>query len=125
MEKIIDKNDIDGQLETLLTNVFNAYRNRTAKKHFLEVTKDLKPKSCSVKTGWVAGKYISISCKFAKNGEGDLFKELVKGMQNKVEDLYFIYGLYPEKFHFNPKFFLDEPEYLSLSFKLERAKQNE
>ncbi len=122
MEKIIDKTDIDGQLETLLLNVFNAYRNRKAKKQFLEVTKDLKPKSCKTYVGWRAGEYMSFTCKFVKNGEGDIFKEIVKGWENKVEDLYFLYGLYPNIFHFEPLFFLDEPEQFSLSFKLERAK---
>ena len=43
-------------------------------------------------------------------------------LDNKKEDLYFLYGLYPDKLHFNPLAFLDEPEYLTLTFKLERKK---
>ncbi len=120
MEKVIDRNDIDGQLEHEFLRVFNAYRNRKARKNFLELTKDLKPKSCEVKIGWVAGEYISFACKFYKNGEGDIFKEIVKGWQNKVEDLYFLYGLYPDVFHFNPKFYYDSPEYITICFKFEK-----
>jgi len=122
MEQAIDKNDIDGQLETLLKKVFTSYRNRTAYKHFLEVTKDLKPQKCMVKTGWRAGKYISIYCKFTKNGNGDIFKEIIKGWTNKLEDLYFLYGLYPEIFHFDPLFILEESECFHLSFKLQKTK---
>ena len=118
MEQIIDKTDIEGQLETIILKVFNNYRNRTAKKHFLEVTKDLKPENCTVSSCWRAGKYFSLICKFKKNGDGDIFKELVKGMQDKSENLYFLYGLYPNVFEFDPLFVLDEPEYFSLSFKL-------
>ena len=63
MEQIIDKTDIEGQLETIILKVFNNYRNRTAKKHFLEVTKDLKPENCTVSSCWRAGKYFSLICK--------------------------------------------------------------
>jgi len=122
MEKFIDKTDIDGQLETIIRDVFMAYRNRKARKNFLEVTKDLNPQSCFVKTGWRSGEYFFFACKFTKNGEGDIFKEIVKGMPEKVENLHFLYGLNPKIFHFEPLFFLDEPEHFSLAFKLEREK---
>ncbi len=119
-EQIIDKTDIDGQLETQFLRVFNAYRNRKAKREFLELTKDLKPKNCEVKIGWVAGKYIFFACKFFKDGEGDVFKEIIKGWKNKVEDLYFLYGLYPDIFEFDPKFFYDCPEYRTICFKFKK-----
>jgi len=122
MEQAIDKNDIDGQLETLLKKIFTSYRNRTAYKHFLEVTKDLKPQKCDLKIGWVAGKYFTVTCKIVKNGTGDIFKEMIKNWTNKKEDLYFLYGLYPNILEFDPNFILDEPEFLIINFKLLKAK---
>jgi len=122
MEQTIDKNDIDGQLETLLKKVFTSYRNRTAYKNFLEVTKDLKPQKCIVKSGWRAGEYFFVACKFLKNGESDIFKEIANGIKNKVENLYFLYGLNPDILNFDSMSYYDEIEYLSLTFKLERSK---
>ncbi len=121
MEKIIDKNDLVGELEDELLRVFNAYRNRKAKKHFMEVTKDLKPQSCSVKIGWTSGKCIFFTCKFLKNGESEIFKEIVNGMPDKLQNLYFIYGLHPEKLEFERELFYEENEFLSLCFKLSKA----
>jgi len=120
MEQAIDKNDIDGQLETLLKKVFTSYRNRTAYKHFLEVTEDLKFKVIIVKTGWVSGQYISFDCKFEKNKNGEIINEIINGMQNKIEDLYFIYGLNPNIFHFNPEFVIDNDKTLYFRFKLQK-----
>ena len=124
MEQKIDKTDIEGQLTTLITNVINSYRNRTAKKHFYNAINGLKPKSCLVKCGWRAGEYFSVVCKFEKNGESDVLQEIIKNFPDKTENLYFLYGLYPEVFSFDPLYVLDEPNFLTLSFKLQKPKKD-
>jgi len=117
MEQAIDKTDIEGQLETIFRKIFTAYRNRKSYKHFQEVTKDMKPQSCFVKYGWRAGEYFYVACKFKKNGSSDIIKEIVKGLENKIENLYFLYGLYPNILEFDPAYSIDEVDYLSLTFK--------
>ncbi len=109
------------QLESIINELLHAERNKTASQAFYEATKDLKPKSCSVKTGWVSGKYISFDCKCEKNGKSEVVKEIVKGMSKKVEDMYFIFGLNPDIFHFNPDFVVNEPDYLYFRFKLQKV----
>jgi len=124
MSETIDlsiQENIDKQLESILRKVFESYRNRTARKHFLEVTPDLKPKSCTVKTGWVEGKWIAFECIFEKNGDSDIFKEIVKGMKNKEQDLFFLFGLKPEIFHFNKDFIVNETNEFYCRFKLMRT----
>jgi len=122
MQNEIANNDIEAKLQDTILKIMTSYRNRTAYKKFLDITKDLKPKSCKVFTGWVSGNYISFDCIFEKNGEGEIIKEIVKGMKNKVEDLNFIYGLNPQKFYFNPIMVVEEQENLYVGFQLMNVK---
>jgi len=66
MQQSINKDDIDNQLETLIMKVFLSKKNSIHRNYFLNAIKDLKPQYCTVKTGWRAGKYISVACKFKK-----------------------------------------------------------
>lgn len=123
-ENKLSSEEIDAHLENILNKLLQSEKNKEISQVFFETLKNLKPKSCETKTGWVSGKYISFSCKCEKNGNSTVIKEIVAGMKYKTEDLYFIFGLAPDTFHFNPKFILDEPEHFYFSFKLERSSQN-
>jgi len=120
--KETNKNDIESQLEATILEIITSYRNRTAYQKFLDVTKDLKPKSCKVFTGWVSGSYLSFDCVFEKNGEGEVLKEIIKKKKKKTEDLNFIYGLNPKVFHFNPIMVVDEKDTFYIGFKLQKEK---
>jgi len=127
MEQIIDLKDIDTLLENEIKDVMLLDKNEEARNNFLRITKDLKPQKCDTKYGWIGGKFISISCRFTKNGNSEIFKEIINGVSFEEKDklLNFLLELKPKIFHFNPKFFLDEDEYFYLSFKLEKEKNNE
>jgi len=127
MEQIIDLKDIDILLENEIKDVMLLDKNDEARENFLRITKDLKPQKCDIKAGWVSGKYISFTCRFTKNGESEIFKEIVKGIRQKDKEhfLYFMFGLSPDIFQFNPKFILDENEFLYLTITLKNSKLNE
>ncbi len=80
------------------------------------------PSNCSVKIGWKSGSAISFDCVFEKNGAGDVFEEIEKGIENAGEIVFFIYGLNPKVFYYNPQLTFDElkPGKFFISFKLKR-----
>ena len=84
MEQIIDLKDIDILLENEIKDVMLLDKNEEARENFLRITKDLKPQKCDTKVGWVGGKYFSITCKFTKNGESEIFKEIVICILKKI-----------------------------------------
>ena len=66
------------ELEEILDELLNASRNKNARQSFLEITQNLKPKTCITKIGWKSGAYIDFTCKFQKAGQGEVLKELIK-----------------------------------------------
>jgi len=122
MEQIIDLKDIDILLENEIKDVMLLDKNEEARENFLRITKDLKPQKCDTKIGWLENKFISFTCRFVKNGKNDIIKEIIKGYPTEdKEDLFnFWLELKPEIFHFNPRFILEEDDFLYLSFKLEK-----
>ncbi len=122
MEQAIDSCNVSEQLEMVIRELLQKEKNRETSKVFYETIKDLKPKSCEIKTGWVSGDYISFSCKSTKSGEGEIINEIVKGIPEikKMQYLYFIYGLNPDTLLFNPKFILDEPEFFYFTLTLRK-----
>ncbi len=109
-------------LSDIIKQVLDEKRNTKARKQFLKATKNLKPASCKVKVGWRSGSGIVFTCLFVKDGNGELFTEIEKGIENVNEIKHFIYGLNPKKFHFNPKLVFDElkPNQFFIEFKLLR-----
>ena len=109
-------------LADVIKQIFEHKRNTKARNLFVEATKNLKPASCKVKVGWRSGSAVSFDCLFEKNGNGEIFAEIEKGIENKNEIKYFIYGLNPKIFHFYPEMTFDElkPNHLFLAFKLKR-----
>jgi len=123
MEKSIDLDipeNVIAEFEQLLTDILQSEINKTSSQLFYNAVKDLKPKNCVVKIGWVEGKYMSFTCKCEKNGSGTLISEIVKGMPKKDRYYYFLCGLSPKIFYFDQKMVLDEPDYFYFAFKLQR-----
>ncbi len=116
----IPKN-IDILLEEILTEIIFAKNNKKTAKLLFDKIKDLKFKNCIIRTGFVSGQYISFDCLCQKNGEDEIIKAIVKGMENKERDLYFMMGLNPKIFHFNPDFICDyEEDKFYVGFKFEK-----
>ena len=107
-------------LADVIKEIVYLKKNTKTRNLFFEKIGDLKPKSCIVKFGLTIGKEIGFDCFFEKNGEGDIFTEIEKGIPNPNEIKFFLYGLNPEKFHFNPDMVIDDqtPNILYVSFKL-------
>jgi len=112
--------DIELQLEEELRKSFTARRNNKTLNLLYYSLKNIKPKKCFVKTDWVSGKYIAFNCTLEKGGDSELIKEIAKGIQNKTEDLNFIYGLNPVVLKFDTSFVEEDAQYLYFRFKLER-----
>jgi hypothetical protein len=108
------------ELIEVIREIINLPENAEAKQNFEALTNQYKYKSCDTGFGWGSGVSIQFVCKFEKDGEGEALETLVEGLKTIVEPLYFIYGLNPKNFHFNPAFKLDEANILALSFKLVR-----
>ncbi len=109
-------------LADVLKQIIYTKRNTKHRNQFLEAVKDLKPASCTVKIGWQSGSAIAFNCIFEKNGDGEIFTEIEKGVENPHEITYFIYGLNPKVFHFYPKMVFDElkPNTFYVRFKLKK-----
>jgi len=122
MEKEPDKNEVKQLFIKELNDVINTEINTKSRIDFTEAIKDLKPAKCEVKIGWLAGKYISFTCKFTKNGKGSVIDEIVKAIPDDKQTpyFYFIAGLKAEIFHFNPKYKMEDNDFVYLNFKLKR-----
>lgn len=110
------------RLANVIAGIFAEEQNKKARNKFLDATDELHPASCKVKIGWIAGESITFNCTFEKNGNGEIFEEIEKGIENPNEILHFIYGLNPRTFHFLPETKVDEckPNHLFLIFKLNK-----
>lgn len=110
------------KLADVLKQILQTKRNTKARNAFMAAIGNFKPASCAVKIGWKSGAAISFDCVFEKNGNGDVFEEIEKGIENSNEIVYFIYGLNPKVFYYNPQFTYDElkPDKFFISFKLKR-----
>jgi len=113
---------MDKQTELLqvITEIIDLPQNAEAKHHFEELTNQYLYKASDTRIGWRSGEGISFVVKMEKGGELKGMEAIIKGIANITEPLYFMYGLNPKIFHFNPKFKLDEGDFLSLSFKFEK-----
>ncbi len=114
-EEIIKKN-----LSQDIKKIMTMDRNKENYAKFQNTIKDLKPKKCIVKFGWASGKYISFSLIYEKNGKRNPFDEFIEGIEDKEETYYFINGLHPTIFHFNPISIVNNKTHLMFMFKLKR-----
>ncbi len=114
-EEIIKKN-----LSQDIKRIMTMDRNKENYAKFQNTIKDLKPKKCIVKFGWASGEYISFSLIYEKNGKRNPFDEFIEGIEDKEETYYFINGLCPTIFHFNPMYAVSDKKYSMLTFKLIR-----
>ncbi len=94
--------------------------NKEAAGKFMETLSNIKPKSCIVKIGWRSGEEISILLVYEKGGNKIPFDLFIENIENKAEIYSFICGLYPEIFHFNPKFAIEDKTHFFVDFKLKR-----
>ena len=88
-----------------------------------DTIKDLRPKNCIVNFGWGSGKDIVFNLVYEKNGQGNPYDEFINGIKEKAEAYYFIMGLDPPVFHFNPRYAVSDEKYSMLMFKLKRNEQ--
>ena len=108
-------------LEEILTEIIFAKNNKKTAKLLFDKIKDTKFKNCIIRTGFVSGRYISFDCLCQKNGDDEIIKAIVKGMENKERDLFFMMGLNPKKLYINPDFIVDyEEDKFYVGFKLEK-----
>ncbi len=100
--------------------------NEAAKKDWLTVTKNLKPKTCNTKVGWISDKYISFDCQFSLDGHSDVLEAIAKGIKPELleKSIYFINELMPYTFYFNPAFTHKEANHFYMSFKLVKNSKN-
>jgi hypothetical protein len=108
------------ELIEVIRKIINLSENAEAKQNFEALTNQYKYKTCDTGFGWGSGIDIDFVCKLEKGGEGEPVQTIVEGLKEIFQPLYFIYGLNPKVFHFNPLFKLDEGNYLCLVFKLKR-----
>ena len=113
------------ELKDIFNEIFFSEINREAGNNFVDVTKNLKPKSCKTKFGWHSGQAIDFTCMFEKGGTSDVITEMVNGIQYQSDAFYFIHGLCPDVFHFNTQFIVENDKTLTLMFKLIRDKRKE
>ncbi len=106
------------ELRKTIKEIIDLPENAEAKVNFERITGQYNYKSCDTRIGWRSGKTIEFVVKFTKNGTDDALTSIINGFTDISEPLYFIYGLNPKIFHFNPLFKSDEENTLSLSFKL-------
>ncbi len=114
-EEIIIKN-----LSQDIKRIMTMDRNKENYAKFQNTIKDLKPKKCIVKFGWASGKAIGFTLIYEKDGNGNPYNEFIEGIEDKAEAFYFIMGLAPTIFHFNPRYTVSDHQYSMLFFKLKK-----
>ncbi len=101
-----------------IRRIMKIEKNKETAAKFLEAINSVKPKSCSVKSGWRSGSDIDFTLAFEKNGNKNPFDLFIENIEDKAETHGFICGLYPEIFHFNPMYSLNNETHSYISFKL-------
>ena len=103
-----------------IKKIMTSDKNKKNYKAFQETVKNLQAQSCIVKFGWESGTTIEFTLVYKKGGNGNPHDEFIEGIEDKKEAYYFIMGLNPDIFHFNPKYTINDKKYLMLMFKLKR-----
>ncbi len=103
-----------------IRRIMKIEKNKEASTKFLKAINSIKPKSCSVKSGWHSGSNIGFTLAFEKGGEQNPFELFIENIEDKAETHGFICGLFPEIFHFNPIYSFDNKTHYFLKFKLKR-----
>jgi hypothetical protein len=115
-----NETELNKELSKEISRIMQLDRNKANFQNFQDTIKDLKPKSCTVKIGWVAGKYIDFTLRFDKNGTKKPFDSFIESIENKAEIHSFICGLNPEIFHFDKNYIVNDNDNLIIMFKLKR-----
>ena len=111
---------IQEKLSEDIKRIMTLAHNKENYNKFQNTIKGLKPKKCIVKSGWVSGENIDFALIYEKNGTNKPFDEFIKGIEDKAKAYYFIMGLNPTFFHFNPITVVNDEQYLMLMLKLIR-----
>lgn len=85
---------------------------------FNEALLQLKAKYCIVKSGCRSGEDIDFLLAFEKGGTENLFDLFIKNIPNAEFRYGVIFGLNPEKFHYNPKYTIEDNTHYFVKFKL-------
>jgi len=115
-----NETELNKELSKEISRIMHLDSNKVNYQEFQNTIKDIKPKSCIVKIGWVAGKYIDFTLKYEKNGINKPFDLFIESIENKAETHGFICGLNPEIFHFDTNYIINDNENLIMMFKLKR-----
>ncbi len=108
------------ELSEDIMKIMLADRNKESYARFKKTLKGLKAQKCIVRNGWTSGKSIGFTLAFEKYGEGEPFNEFIDGIEDKSNVHYFITGLQPEIFHYNPRYSVNNETHSMLMFKLKR-----
>ncbi len=121
MGKITNKElSIKKSLYEDIKKIMTSERNRKNYIAFQDTVKDLHPENCIVKFGWESGTTIEFTLAYKKGGNSEPYNEFIEGIEDKAHAYYFIMGLNPDIFHFNPITVANIDNYLILMFKLKR-----
>ena len=121
MSKTTNKElSIKKSLSEFIKKIMTSTANKKNYKAFQDTVKNLHPKSCIVKFGWKSGTAINFTLAYEKGGNGEPYNEFIEGIKDKKKAYYFIVGLEPKIFHFNPITVANIDNYLILMFKLKR-----
>ena len=102
--------------------IINLPENIETKQLFLNATSKYKYKSCDTRIGWASGIGINIVCKLDKFGKNECIDTIVDGIEDIAEPLFFILGLNPKIFHFNPQTVIDQEQNMFFMFKFLKNK---
>ena len=92
---------------------------------FWEILEKIKPKSCIVKSGASAGKYIDFVLAFEKGGTANPFDLFIKDIPEAAFSYGILFGLNPDIIHFNPRTHISDETHDFLMFKLQKDAQRE
>ncbi len=101
-----------------ILRIINEVQNKEAASKFWEVLNKIKAKSCIVKSGMCSGDNIDFLLAFEKGGKNKPFDLFIENIEDVAMRFGFIFGLKPEIFHFNTKYYVEDETYSFVPFKL-------
>lgn len=114
------KKSIRERLSEYILEIMSEEQNKENYEKFKNTINDLKVKNCIVKYGWCSGQDIQFSLIFEKGGDINCYDAFIEGIDAAPKVYYFLMGLFPERFHFNPITVVNTEERLMLMIKFLR-----